>query len=365
MADLTTRLFGLDLESPFVLASGPLSFDGEAMIRAHRAGAGAVVTKTICERAARNPMPHIARLDHSLLNAERWSDLPARAWIEREIPRAKDGGVTVIASLGLVPADVEHLARPLAEAGADALEVCSYESKDMARMVSAAVRVVEVPVAAKVSANWPDVAAVVRACIDAGASGITAIDSVGPALRVDVERRRPRLGSGFGWLSGSAILPISLRVVADVARSTQVPIVGTGGVRTADDCVEMLMAGAHAIGLCSLPMVEGLDGIGHLVDGLSARLETLGYARLRDAIGAALPALNRFEAQPTLAPPIPRSGVLDAFSWDEARCTGCGICIRVCPYAARTEPDRVDLDACRSCGLCTSSCPTEALMLPT
>ena len=363
MTDLTTRICGLELKNPFVLASGPLSYNGAALLRAHHAGAGAVVTKTICKEAARNPLPHIAKLPNGLLNGEKWSDLPARTWIDHEIPLAKEGGATVIASVGLETSQVKALAQSLAAAGADALEICSYAASEMVPMVKEAVRQVDIPVFAKVSANWPDVAAVAAECLREGASGITAIDSVGPALRLDIERREPLLGSGFGWLSGDAILPISLRVVADVALNTRTPIIGTGGVHHVDDCVEMLMAGAHAIGLCSLPMMTGLGVFTDLATGLAVRLDGLGYAQIQQVIGAALPALERSKIAPVLAPLLLQEADVSFFLWDESLCTFCDLCVRVCPYEARTAPNQLNRNQCRLCGLCASSCPTNALAL--
>ena len=362
MTDLTTLICGLELRNPFVLASGPLSYDGEALLRAHHAGAGAVVTKTICKEAARNPLPHIAKLPNGLLNGEKWSDLPARAWIDREIPLAKDGGATVIASVGLGTSQVKAFALSLSAAGADALEICSYDASEMIPMVEEAVRQVDIPVFAKVSANWPDVTAVAAECLRAGASGITATDSVGPALRLDVERREPIVGSGFGWLSGDAIFPISLRVVADVALETRTPIIGTGGVHRVDECVEMLMAGAHAIGLCSLPMISGLGVFTDLATGLAARLDELGYDQIQEAIGAALPALRRSKSAPILVPEAKDTDTA-FFLWDESLCSFCDMCVRVCPYQARTAPNQLDRSHCRLCGLCASVCPTNALAL--
>ena len=363
MADLTTQLCGLGLRNPFVLASGPLSYDGEALLRAHHAGAAAVVTKTICREAARNPVPHIAKLRTGLLNGEKWSDLPARAWIDREIPLAKDGGATVIASVGLGTAHVKAFARPLADAGADALEICSYDAAEMVPMMEEAVRSVDIPVFAKVSANWQNVDSVAAECLRKGAAGITAIDSVGPALRLDVKRRSPLLGSGYGWLSGDAILAISLRVVANVAIATGAAIVGTGGVHRVDDCVEMLMAGARGIGLCSLPLIAGLGVFADLAEGLSLRLDELGYGSVQEVIGAALPALEQCERAPKLAPPIGEQAKPASFLWDQHLCTECDLCLRVCPYQARAKPNRVAADRCRLCGLCSSVCPAGALVL--
>ena len=363
MADLKTRLGDLELRNPLVLASGPLSHDGDAVVRAHRAGAGAVVTKTICKDAARNPVPHIARLRHGLLNSEKWSDLPARAWIERELPLAKDGGATVIASIGLDVRQADVLAAPLAATGADALEVCSYEAAQLVPMVAAAVRDVRIPVFAKVSANWPDVVAVAGACVRAGAAGITATDSVGPVLRLDIERREPLVGGGVGWLSGGAVFPISLRVVAEVARATNAIVVGTGGVETAEDCIEMMMAGASAVGVCSHPLIAGLESIGRLLEALSTRLDELGYARIEQVVGAALPALARCETPPTAARASEGGSEPAVFAWDKDLCAQCAVCVRVCPYGARSTPEREDRERCRYCGLCSSSCPTGALTL--
>ena len=364
MADLTIDLCGLRLRNPLILASGPLSHDGAALLRAHQAGLGAVVTKTIHQDAARNPLPHILSLRSGLLNSERWSDLPARTWIEHEIPLAKEGGAVVIASLGPNSRQVNALARPLADAGADALEVCSYDASDAAAMVTAAVRNVQIPVLVKVSANWDDVVSVASACLRAGARGITAIDSVGPALRLDIHRRAPLLGDGFGWLSGPPILPISLRVVADLARATGAEIVGTGGIGSADDGIEMMMAGARAIGICSHLMIAGLGVVGRWLEAMKNRLDELGYARAGEAIGAALPALAHSLADPDLVPVGEKRGrVEQLFYWNRGVCTGCGRCVQVCPYEARVDPDHVKPDRCRACGLCVSVCPVRALSL--
>ncbi|MEN6368540.1 MAG: 4Fe-4S binding protein [Thermotogota bacterium] len=355
MTDLATNLCGLKLRTPFVLASGPLSFDGDALVRAHRAGAGAVVTKTVGAQAAVNLVPHIARSSGGLLNAERWSDLPAERWIEREIPRARKAGAVVIASVGLTREDVRTLAAALAEAGASALEIVSYDGTALPGMVEEAASLASVPVFAKVSANWPDVAAIARACLTSGASAITAIDSLGPALRFDLASRRPRL-EGYGWLSGRPILPIALRVVADIARETGCPIVGTGGVATADEAVEMLYAGASAVGVCTAPLLRGVSVFGDLVRGLSARLSSLGFESAVEATGAGLPGLvgasNRTKT---------REGW--RFTWSREICTDCGACVRVCPYGARRSTEVVAEGDCRGCGLCAASCPTGALLL--
>ncbi len=344
MVDLRASVGGLELEHPLLLASGPLSWNGDAILRAFHGGAAAVVTKTISRRAACSPRPHIVALPHGVMNAERWSDLDPWQWVERELPRAKDGGATVIASLGLAADDVTALARALERAGADALEVVSYDEAALPDMVRAAVTQVRIPVLAKLSANGGDLAGTAQRCAECGASALTVIDSLGPALRIDLERRRPRVGSGTAWWSGSGILPIALHCVSVVRRASGVGVVGTGGVSSADEAIEMLYAGASAVGLCSAPLVEGVGTFARIRDRVAERLGELGMASVREAVGAMAD-----DAEAHLAMRL-----------DETACSGCGTCIRVCPYGARRSPADVD-PSCRGCGLCGSLCPTGAL----
>ncbi len=316
-----------------------------------------MVTKTIRPQATVNPVPHIAAAGRgSLLNTEGWSDLPAEQWIERELPSLadRDGDGVLVASTGHTPAEVAQLAGPLAEAGADMLELVSYRAEDAAPMVAAAKRAVSVPVLVKVSANWPDLAGVVDGCLQAGADGVTAIDSIGPALRVDVETGQPLLGS-FAWLSGPAILPVALRSVAQICLRHDVPVVGTGGVGRAGDAVEMVMAGATAVGVHTAPLLQGLDWFGRSLARLERWLDERGYARLDELRGLALSHLRK-----------PASHAALAFAFDAELCTQCGRCVTVCAYGARCLTlyggMLLDEGLCRSCGLCVAVCPTGALL---
>ncbi len=152
------------------------------------------------------------------------------------------------------------------------------------------------------------------------------------------------MGSGSAWWSGPGILPIALHAVHVVHGAVAVPVVGTGGVVDADAAIEMLFAGASAVGLCSAPLVEGLGVFARIRDRMAQRLDELGIASVRSAIGA----MEREAA----------AGF--AMVLDGAACTRCGACVRACPYGARRDPDVTDA-ACRGCGLCVSLCPAGAL----
>jgi dihydroorotate dehydrogenase subfamily 1 len=354
--DLSVDLCGVPLRHPLILASGPLAWNAGSIRAAYAAGAAAVVTKTIRLHPSVNRTPHIAAAGHgSLLNTEGWSDLSAERWIEHELPEMADRPGVLIASTGHTPAEVAQLAAPLACAGADLLELVSYRAADAPAMVAAARQAVAIPVLVKISANWPDLPDVVDACLREGANGITAIDSVGPALRLDLETRRPLLGSA-AWLSGRAILPLALRVVAEVAQRHGVPVVGTGGVGSAEDAIEMTMAGATAVGVHTAPLLLGLGWFGRTLAQLERWLERHGVARLATLRGVALDALG----EPASHAPL-------EFVFRPELCTECRRCVTVCAYGARQlAADRqmqVNAELCRSCGLCVSVCSPGALTL--
>lgn len=355
MAQLDVDLCGIRLRNPFVLASGPLSWNAAAIRAAFAAGAAAVVTKTIRPEATVNPVPHIARSGRrSMLNTEGWSGLPARQWIEEELPSLVDRDGVIIASTGHTPAEVARLASQLEATGVDILELVSYEARSMALMVAEAKETVTIPVLVKVSANWPNLQDTVEECLLAGADGFTAIDSIGPALEIDVETGRPRLGSS-AWLSGEAIRPLAVQAVAGIRLRHDVPVVGTGGVVGAEDAIEMIMAGAAAVGVHTAPLLQGLGWFQEAVQRLERWLDERNVARLSDLCGAALPHLQEAPSYEALS-----------FTFDPELCTACERCVTVCAYAARTLTSGKDMlldqSLCRSCGLCVSVCPTGALL---
>jgi dihydroorotate dehydrogenase subfamily 1 len=353
---LRTSLFGIELQSPFILGSGPLSYSAQGMIRAHRAGAGAVVTKTIRDIPADNPYPHMAVAGpQSMINAEKWSDYPGERWVETEIPLAKKAGVVVIASIGHTEVEVGHWVAAVDSAGADIIELVSYDEITMLPMVRRAREITQKPILVKLSPNWNDPVDCALKALELGADGLTAMDSVGPVLRIDIRSGRPLVGGagGKGWLTGNAIRPIVLHYVAELASKTDKPIIGIGGVMDAEDAVEMLMAGASAVGICTAPILKGVGYIATLCERLRKLIPELDAHQVRDLVGRALPYL----AQQEIHTPF-------SFVFDQSMCTACMRCVKVCPYESRSLLDgimQVDVETCRLCGICASVCPTGAL----
>jgi len=143
------------------------------------------------------------------------------------------------------------------------------------------------PVIVKLTPNAPDVVAVARACEDAGADALTAINTV-LGMRIDVAKRRPVLGTGSGGLSGPALRPIAVHVTYQVAQAVSIPIIGAGGVTSASDALEFLMAGASAVQVGTATFADPTAPIS-VIEGLTAYVREQGLASIRDIIGAARP----------------------------------------------------------------------------
>jgi dihydroorotate dehydrogenase (NAD+) catalytic subunit len=304
---LSTTLCGVELPNPLILASGILGTEAELMARVARSGAGAVTAKSCSlEPRAGHPNPTVLAWEHGLINAVGLANPGVEAEVE-ELARAKallePLGVALIAS---VFADtVENFARVagrVIEAGPDLLEVnisCpnvhdefgtpfAADAAAAARVTAAVKESVadRVPVLVKLSPNVNDIATVARAVEAAGADGITAINTLA-GMVIDVHAQRPILANRTGGLSGPAIRPLAVRCVYEIYRAVNLPIIGTGGVSTGQDAVEMIMAGATAVGLGSAVYGEGPEVFGRVAGEMEDLLAALGYGSVAEARGAA------------------------------------------------------------------------------
>jgi dihydroorotate dehydrogenase subfamily 1 len=266
----------------------------------------------------------------------------------------------LIVSLGYTPDEIAELA-PKVRPFADALELSThYIGDDPAPMVGAiraAKAALDVPVFVKLSPHGQDMGHAARLAADAGADGIAAINSFGPVLSLDIETGMPRLGgpSGHGWLSGPAIKPLAVRCVREIARAVELPVIGVGGVARGTGAVELMMAGASAVGVCTAAILRGPAVFGRIATELGEWLDAHGYASVADIRGLALQ--RSWGAAPASAPVI-----------DPAACNDCGICLTSCAYGAIHVVDgrvAIDGERCSRCGLCVTRCRRDAIRWPT
>ena len=307
MTALSTSLCGIDLANPLILASGILGPEAELMARVARSGAGAVTAKSCSlEPRAGHPNPTVLAWEHGLINAVGLANPGVEAEVE-ELARTrallKPLGVALIASI--FADTVENFARVagrVVDAGPDLLEVnisCPNVHDEFgtpfaadataAAQVTAAVKKAvagRVPVLVKLSPSANDIAAIARAVEAAGADGITAINTL-PGMVIDVHARRPILANRTGGLSGPAIRPLAVRCVYEIYRAVDLPIIGTGGVSNGRDAVEMIMAGATAVGIGSAVRGEGPDVFRRIAGEMEALLAELGYGSVVEMRGAA------------------------------------------------------------------------------
>ncbi|TMC69352.1 MAG: dihydroorotate dehydrogenase, partial [Chloroflexi bacterium] len=159
---------------------------------------------------------------------------------------------------------------------------------DLAADVTRAVKAeTDLPVIVKLTPNAPDVVAVARACEQAGADALTAINTV-LGMRIDTRRRRPILGTGSGGLSGPAIRPIAVHITYQVAQAVAIPIIGAGGITNSQDALEFLMAGASSVQVGTATFADPLAPL-KVIEGLAAYVKEQGLSSIRDVIGVALP----------------------------------------------------------------------------
>ena len=323
-ADLSCRIAGVLLRNPFVLASGIWGTSPSLLERAARAGAGAVTAKT-CTPAPRRGHRNPTAVDwgHGLINA---MGLP-NPGVAEEIGLLREAarllapvGVPLIASISAdSPEDFAAAAIAVAAAGPALIELnisCPNVASEHGEMFAASARAaaavtaavkaaVRLPILVKLSPNVPDIAAIARAVVDAGADGITAINTM-PGMIVDPESGRPVLANGSGGISGPALLPIALRCVYEIARAVDVPIIGTGGVTDAKDAVSMLSVGATAVGVGSAIYHRGPDAFAILRSGLESWCVAHGVARAQELRGRTIHGPR--PATITNLPPIPSGG---------------------------------------------------------
>ncbi|OAA28439.1 dihydroorotate dehydrogenase [Kosmotoga arenicorallina S304] len=356
--DLSVEIAGIKLKNPVMPASGPLTGDDKKMLALERLGVGGMVTKTISSKAAEVPRPCIIAGNNYVMNTELWTEFPPEKWESEFLPayRAKSN-IPLIVSLGYTPDDLNLLV-PRFDRFADGFELSTHYVADDPKLMKQLIKAVKIhtdkPVFLKFDPSVPDPEGMAKTIEDAGGDGIVIMNSLGPAYPLDRNARKSFLGSkdGFGWISGPVIKPLSLAMVKRVAKATSLPVIGVGGISSAQDVIEFLMAGAAAVQLLSAALIRGKSVYKRIVDELPEKLKKIGAQTAGEIVGIAKDSNSKASFKRRL-PVI-----------DKEKCTLCGLCVDICPYFALTIENNavaVNQEECFGCGLCQSRCPVKAI----
>lgn len=301
MADLRVKLAGMDLPNPILAASGTYGFGREFADLYALSIPGAIMAKGLTlAPSGGNPNPRIAEAPAGMLNSIGLENPGVEAFIANELPWMKSRGARVVANIsGHSAGEYEEISRRLSEAdGLEAIEVnisCpNLEGGGMAFGTDPSVAAevtgrvkkhCRVPLIVKLTPNVTDISAIARAVAAEGADIISLINTL-LGLAIDTKTRRPVLARQVGGLSGPAIKPVALRMVWEVAQAVDLPIIGMGGILSAEDAVEFFLAGAHAVAVGSGNLIRPYI-IPEIIEGLDRWLDREGYSSVNEIRGLA------------------------------------------------------------------------------
>ena len=302
MAEMKVNLCGIEMDNPVIPASGTFGYGYEFAELYDINVLGTFSFKgTTLEPRFGNPTPRIAECPAGMINAVGLQNPGVEKVIAEELPKlAKCFHKPVMANVsGFSVSDYAKTCEML-----DACEQIGWlevnvscpnvhgggmsfgTSPEAAAEVTAAVKkVTKKPVLIKLSPNVTDIVSIAKACEDAGADGISLINTL-LGMRIDLRTKKPVIANKMGGFSGSAIFPVAVRMVYQVAHAVKVPVVGMGGVTTAEDVIEMMLAGATAVEVGAANLVNPFASR-DIVENLPAVMEKYGIKSLTDIIGIA------------------------------------------------------------------------------
>ncbi|CAD7783554.1 MAG: Dihydroorotate dehydrogenase B (NAD(+)), catalytic subunit [Candidatus Methanoperedenaceae archaeon GB37] len=284
--NLGVKVGRLELKNPVLVASGTFGYGEEyaPLIDLNQLG-GIVVKGTSLKPKIGNPPPRLAEVSCGLLNAIGLENIGVEQFIQEKLPFLKKFDTKIIVNIfGFSIDEYAALAEILDTTGIDALEVnvsCpniktggevfATDPKMVAQITQAVCQRTHLPVFVKLSPQVTDIVAIAKAAMDAGADGVSLINSF-PAMGVDVFTRKPKLGNITGGLSGPCLKPIALKMVWDIVRNLNIPVIGIGGITNFEDALEYLIVGAKAIQIGSANFLNPQVSI-EVIKGIKAYLE--------------------------------------------------------------------------------------------
>lgn len=298
--DLSVELCGIRLQNPVIPASGTFGFGLELADSFDLNVLGGISLKgTTLEARYGNPTPRIAECEGGMINSVGLQNPGIDALVDEKVPALrKIYSQAVIANISGFSLDEYRTCCAKADAcdGIDIIEVnisCpnvhnggmafGTSAESAAEVTKTVKEVCRKPVFIKLSPNVTDIVSIARACEDAGADGLTLVNTF-LGMRIDIARRKPVIANKMGGFSGRAVFPIALRMVYQVAHACRIPVMGCGGVASARDVIEMMMAGATAVQV-GAENLRNPFACPQIIASLPGLMEELGIESLKDIIG--------------------------------------------------------------------------------
>jgi len=371
---LSVKMMGLEMPNPVVISAGPWTRGHKLIRKALETGAGAVVTESIVSEPYPDVCPRYAYAGGGVQNIRMYSGMNLDQWLEelaiiRESNKFGSKGLVIANIMASSPSELGYLAKKMEKSGADAIElglacpmgegteIIAGNEKKTFEFTKAAVSAVGIPVIVKLTQSMNNLPGIVRSLEKAGASGISAIDTMRCILDVDINTGKPVLPT-YGGYSGAPIRPMGLATVAGVAQSTHLPIIGIGGIETYKNILEYIMLGASAGGVGTSVLLNGYDRITRILRDLKEWTDKNNVDSIDDIKGISLKELRSFEEIRVEA----KYAVIGKACEDES-CSRCADC---CIYEAVTfcgGKFKIDPDTCTGCGLCMEVCPESRIRL--
>jgi dihydroorotate dehydrogenase (NAD+) catalytic subunit len=300
MIDLTVDIAGIQLKNPVLTASGTFGYGLEftPLIDINRLG-GFCTKGLSVEPMGGNPPPRIIETHGGMLNSIGLQNIGVCAFMQEKLPRLREYDTRIIVNVfGFSHEDYLEVIQVLNEGdGIAAYELnisCPNVKKggmeigndpsEAARLTEAVKRLSRRPVIIKLSPHVRSIAEIARAVEAAGADAVSVMNTI-LGMSVDIYRRRPRLGTTMGGLSGPAIKPLAIRMVFEAARAVKIPVIGIGGIATTQDALEFIIAGATAIQVGTANYYDPLASI-KIIEGLEAYCRQQNIESIRAVIGS-------------------------------------------------------------------------------
>jgi len=296
--NLSVDIAGVTMKNPVTTGSGTFGSGEEFSEFVDLSKLGAVTTKGVANVPwPGNPTPRVAEVYGGMLNAIGLQNPGINVFVERDVPYLKKAGATIIVNVcGKSEKDYVEVVERLSDEPVDLLEInvsCpnvkeggiafGQDPKALYEITKAVKAKAKQPIIMKLSPNVTDITEMAKAAVDAGSDALSLINTL-TGMKIDIERRDFVLANKTGGMSGPAIKPVAIRMVYQVANAVDVPIIGMGGIATAEDALEFIMAGATAVSVGTANFINPATTL-EVVDGIKAYMERHQINDINELIG--------------------------------------------------------------------------------